>query len=415
MSGNKGVFRVARSQLNAFAEGREKYITTVSYGTADGMIIDETNGGQPAGWRTKDGRLWFPTIKGLVSIDSPAGEALRPPVFVERVVVNNATADAASLASLGPGQTDAEFHFTAVDLGAAEKTRFKYRLDGYDPEWIDSGARRVAYYTKIPPGSYRFEVLATNSDGVWSTVPGSVALAVRPLWWQRRIVQAAAGILLLVATGFGVRSVSLRRARARVAELERERALEKERSRIARDLHDDLGSRLTLIAMMADSPAEAASGRIAGAARDAARTMDELVWAVNARNDTVEGFAYYLAQFVEEHVVAAGIRCRMILPPELPARALGADVRRHVYLACKEAVNNAIKHSGAGQISVTLTVEDDRLHVEIADTGRGLPPSIDPTGNGLKNYRERMEAAGGTAVVESRENMGTKVTFEVPI
>jgi ligand-binding sensor domain-containing protein len=165
MSGNRGVYRVARSQLNAFAEGRIPYLTSVTYGTADGMIIEETNGGSPAGWRTPDGRLWFPTIKGLVSIEPTAAAATTPPVVVEQVIANGRNAERGALEALGPGHVDAEFRYTAIDLGAGEKTRFRYRLTNYDPAWVDGGPRRVAYYTKVPPGRYQFEVMATDSDG----------------------------------------------------------------------------------------------------------------------------------------------------------------------------------------------------------------------------------------------------------
>jgi ligand-binding sensor domain-containing protein/signal transduction histidine kinase len=420
MSGNKGVYRVARSQLNDFAEGRLSYITAVSYGTADGMIIDETNGGQPAGWRTPDGRFWFPTIKGLVGID-PLGEGAQPPpVVVERAVVNGQSNDPRTLPPFGPGTTGAEFHYTAIDLGAAEKTRFRYRLEGYDDRWTDAGARRVAYYTGIQPGTYHFEVIATDSDGAWTATPARVPFVVKPFWWQRRAAVAAALLLLVAATALVARHVVLRGERARLAEVERdrarERALDQERSRIARDLHDDLGSRLTHIGMMADTAEGAAVvPRIAAAARDAARTMDELVWAVNARNDTVESFAHYLAHFAEEHVIPAGLRCRVMMPPDLPPRPLAADVRRNLYLACKEAVNNAVKHAQADAIRVAFRIDGATLAVEIADDGRGLPPDVDPTGNGLKNYRERMEAARGTLAVESSPGAGTRVTFRVPL
>jgi signal transduction histidine kinase/streptogramin lyase len=415
MSGNKGVVRVARSDLDAVAYGRATYVPSVSFGTADGMMTDETNGGQPAGWRGSDGSLWFPTIKGLVKIDSTPAATKPPPVFVEHVIADGRESDLARPGVVARGSADVQFRFTAVDLTAAEKTRFRYRLSHYDRDWIEAGDRRVAYYTQIPPGEYRFEVRAANADGVWSATPAGIAFVVMPLWWQRREVQGVGFGLLLAATGFSVWLVSQRRARARVAELEREQALDRERSRIARDLHDDLGSRLTHIAMMADSGSGASEGRIALAARDAARTMDELVWAVNARNDTVEGFAFYLAQFAEEHIVAAGIRCRLMLPPELPAQGIGADVRRHLYLACKEAVNNAVKHSGASEIHVLLSVDASRLVVEVADNGRGLPAAVDPTGNGLKNYRERMDAAGGTVRVDAPAGRGTRVAFAVPL
>jgi ligand-binding sensor domain-containing protein/signal transduction histidine kinase len=416
MSGNKGVYRVARSQLNDFADGRISYVTAVVYGTADGMVIDETNGGQPAGWQTPDGKLWFPTIKGLVGIDPVTEPAAAPPVYVERTVVAGQSLEAEALSRLGPGIADAEFHYTAIDLKAAEKTRFRYRLNGENGAWIDAGTRRVAYFTNLRPGSYTFEVIATNSDGVWGTTPARVSLVVIPFWWQRTETIVAALFLLVAVTGFVVRYATLRRARARVAELERERALERERTRIARDLHDDLGSRLSHIAMMADASAAAdPEARIAGAARAAVQTMDELVWAVNARNDTVENFAYYVAQYAEEHVIGAGLRCRLELPPDLPPRPLAADMRRHLYLAVKEAINNALKHAGASEIRLSLRIDTHALAVEVADDGRGLPEAIDATGNGLKNFRERMDAAGGTLEVASAPGQGTRLTFTVPL
>lgn len=402
MSGNKGVFRVARAQLDEFANGGIAAITSISYGTADGMIIEETNGGQPAGWRAADGRLWFPTIKGLVSIEPDAAPAAMPTVYIERTVVKN---------------RDAEFHFTAVDLSAAEKTRFRYRLAGYDRQWIDSGVRREAYYTNIPPGEFRFEVVATNSDGVWSASPAHTALSVSPFWWERRDAQLAMLLGLLVLTGFGVRELSLRRARARLAELMREQALERERSRIARDLHDDLGSQLSHMALMAARTETGEPGqRLAAAARSAVQTMDELVWSVNARNDTVEAFAYYVAQYAEEHVGIAGLRCRLALPPALPARPLAADARRHLFLAFKEAINNVLKHAQASEIRVSLDTHLDAIVLEVADNGCGLSSAaMDPTGNGLGNLKERMEAVGGSVQVDSHPGQGTRLTFTVPL
>ena len=145
------------------------------------------------------------------------------------------------------------------------------------------------------------------------------------------------------------------------------------------------------------------------------RTMDELVWAVNARNDTVESLAYYLAQFVEEHVAAAGLRYRLRLPPDLPPIPLASDTRRHVFLAVKEAVTNAIKHASASEIAVSMEVDSHGLAIAVADDGTGLPPGVDPTGNGLRNFQERMRLAGGTLSVETAPGRGTRLTFAVPL
>lgn len=413
MSGNKGVYRVARSQLNAFADGRIAHITSVSYGMADGMIIDETNGGQPAGWRADDGRLWFPTIKGLVGIEPVTGAPAPPPLFLERTMVQGRPLGPGAIPALGPGAIDVEFHYTAVDLSAAEKTRFRYRLDGYDEHWIDAGTRRMAYYTRIPPGRYTFTAAATDSEGAWSATPIRVPIVITPFWWQRIGVQAGALLLLLTATILAVRHIVLRRARARVAELEREHALDRERSRIARDLHDDLGSRLAHIALMAD--ASGAAGTVATATRDALRTMDELVWTVNARNDTVESFAQYASEFVQELATAAGLRCRLQIAPTLDTAPLAADVRRHLYLALKEAVHNVIKHAGASEVTVGLATANGRLQVVVADDGRGVREPQFLTGNGLRNLRERMTAAGGTMRVESGPGTGCRLTLTVPL
>ncbi len=416
MSGNKGIFRVARSQLNEFAKGRQSSVTGVTYGMADGMVTDETNGGQPAGWRTPNGHLWFPTIKGLVEID-PVTDPARPPrVVVERSVVSGRAAAVASLQSLGPGNVDVEFHYTAIDLGAGEKTRFRYRLTGYDEKWIDSGTRRVAYYTKIAPGDYHFEVMATDADGGWSTTPARIAVAVIPHWWQRREAFVAGVFLMMAMTGSGVRHVSLRRARARVAELEREQAIERERSRIARDLHDDLGSRLAQIALIAEDPSGPSPERISNVAREAMRTMDELVWTVNARNDTVEKFAEFAAEFAEEHLSLAGVRYRLQIQPDLEGRRLDADTRRHLFLAFKEAIHNLVKHAGASEVHIALGVEGATLELEITDNGRGLPPGAAAgTGNGLLNMRERMAAAGGTFDIGPADGGGTRVVFRAPV
>lgn len=417
MSGNKGIYRVARSQLNDFADGKLAQINSIAYGVADGMIIDETNGGQPAGWRTADGRFWFPTIKGLVEIDAAVEKGTAPPVFVERTMIAGVAAGADRLQQLGPGHADAEFHYTAVDLAAAEKTRFRYRLHGYDTQWVEAGERRVAFYTNIPPGQYRFEVIATDGDGGWATTPASVALRVAPLLWQRRPVQAAGLVLLLAATVLAARAVLLRRTRARVAELEREQALERERSRIARDLHDDLGSRLAQIAIIAEGPEASRSfERVSGVAHEAMRTMDELVWTVNARNDTVERFGEYVVEFADEHLTLAGIRYRLQIQSDLDGLGLAADTRRHLYLAFKEAIHNIVKHAGATEVHIGLTVEAGILSLEIADDGRGLPAEAAAgTGNGLRNMRERMEAAHGSLRVESSPGRGTRLTFHAPL
>jgi ligand-binding sensor domain-containing protein/signal transduction histidine kinase len=413
MSGNRGIVRVARADLNAFADGRLAYVPSTTFGTADGMLTDETNGGAPAGWRAPDGRLWFPTIKGLVAIEPDWSAPTPPPVFVEGVLAGGRPIGAAD--SAGRGSADVELRYTAVDLGAAEKTRFRYRLVGYDRDWTEAGDRRVAFYTQVPPGRYTFEVIAASGDGLWSAAPARVAITIVPFWWQRREAAVAGVFLLIGITAFIARHVSLRRARARVAELERDQALERERARIARDLHDDLGSRLAQIALIAEGPGGSSPHRIATVAREAMQTMDELVWTVNSRNDTVERFAEFAAEFAEEHLSLAGIRYRLQIQPDLDGRRLDADARRHLFLAFKEAMHNVVKHAGASDVRIALHLSGDTLVLEVADNGRGLAAAAAAgTGNGLRNMRERLELAGGTLTVEPNPGGGTRLVFRAP-
>jgi ligand-binding sensor domain-containing protein/signal transduction histidine kinase len=422
VSTGRGISRLTRDRIDDVAAGRRANLDPIILGRGDGLLNVEGSGGgfDPSGLRDRDGSLWFSTIDGIAVIDPAAFplNTVAPRVNVESVSLAGrpAVPNAYGIVEVPAGTATIELAYTAFSFLSPQQVRFRTRLRGVDDDWQEVGGRRVAYYTRLPPGNYNFEVQATNGDGLGSPRPAMMRLVVAPFWWERRLVQAAAAGLLLILTALSVRAVSFRRARVRLAELERAQALDRERARIARDLHDDLGARLAHIAILAEtSGAVDHYGRIVRAAREAAQTMDELVWTINARNDTVESFATYLGQFAQEHVVAAGLQCRLEIPVDLPDHPLTADARRHLYLASKEAVTNAVKHARASEISVTLRVAAGTLVLEISDDGCGLPAGgVDPTGNGLKNLRERMTAAGGTLEVASVAGAGTRVRCTVP-
>jgi ligand-binding sensor domain-containing protein/signal transduction histidine kinase len=199
MSSNKGVFRVPIQELNDYAEGHRGSIISTAYGTSDGLKDKECNGGfQPAGWQTRDGRLLFPTMKGLAIVDPGKLNTnhIPPPVLIERVTVDGSSFDPGTSITAKPGKGQLEFEFTAPSLVASDKIRFKYKLDGFDREWIDAGERREAYYTNIPPGQYRFTVIACNNDGVWNTRGASQPLELSPHFYQTWLFLAACAGLL---------------------------------------------------------------------------------------------------------------------------------------------------------------------------------------------------------------------------
>jgi PAS domain S-box-containing protein len=221
ISSNRGIFRISREELNDFADGRRSSLTPVSYGVSDGMPTSECNGGgQPAGWRTQDGRLWFPTVRGVVAIDPHRLNLLPPRVIVEQVRAGKVAVDPAGETAVPPGNRDLEFQFIAFSFAAPERVHLRYKLEPFDEDWVDAGTRRVAYYTNMAPGPYSFHVVASNSDGVWNQEGATVRFTLRPHFYETFsfFLLLAVGI---VFSGAGVYRLRVRHLRAREIALER--------------------------------------------------------------------------------------------------------------------------------------------------------------------------------------------------
>src|SRR5262249_18473558 len=223
MSCSRGIFRTRRSELEDVADGRRRSVTSTAFGRADGMRSAECSGfTQPAAWKSKDGRLWFPTIDGAVVIDP---DRIRSNGEPPPVVIEEATVDHRALASgkdglrAPPGRGDLEIHYTGLSFIDPERVQFRYKLEGFDLDWIDAGSRRVAYYTNIPPGSYQFRVIACNNDGVWNQTGAGLEFTLTPHFYQTRWFYTLGGIALALAV-FGAGRVRAARAKARESALE---------------------------------------------------------------------------------------------------------------------------------------------------------------------------------------------------
>ncbi len=187
MTSNRGIFRIAISELEEFVAGKVQQIRSRAYGLSDGIKSTECNGGfQPMGWRGRNGDLYFPTMKGLTALDPRRLESssLPPNVVIEQVIVDHKDLNPNQLIQLPPGKGAMEFQFTALNLVAPEKIRFKYMLEGFDKDWVDAGSRRVAYYTNIPAGEYKFRVIASNGDGAWTRKGAVAAITLQPHYYQ---------------------------------------------------------------------------------------------------------------------------------------------------------------------------------------------------------------------------------------
>jgi signal transduction histidine kinase/ligand-binding sensor domain-containing protein len=441
LSSHDGIIRVSETELNHCADGTASEVHCQTYGVNDGMpTIECSEGLQPAGCKTPDGRLWFPTSKGLVAVNplDVATNLRPPPVRMEAMRVDDqfiTTETGTEPIQVPPGRHRFEFQYTGLSFVDPEKVLFKCRLNGFDADWVDTGAKRTVNYNYIPPGDYSFQVIACNNDGVWNKTGASFAFNVLPFFWQTLWFRILAWSMVVIVSGGLVWFDTRRRMRQKLERLEWQRAVEHERARIAHDIHDDLGAHLTRISMLSDSAraeldnpeqTTGALNQIYETARELTRSMDEIVWAVNPRHDTLEGLASYLEKFAQDLLAAAGIRCRLDMPMELPAWRLTADVRHNLFLAFKETLHNVVKHSAASETYIRLIAKTTSFELVVEDNGRGFVPggrapsrpddsSRLASGNGLENMRRRLAEIHGRCDLQSAPGQGTRVIFTVPL
>jgi signal transduction histidine kinase len=448
-----GIMSVQKSRVEARLAGSTEDLMCHAYGRDDGLpTAGCAIASQPAAWRGADGRLWFATSKGLADVQPTDVDVARQPpgVVLEQIRVDgqpNAFAPAATPASapyflsseqtettpiqLGPGRHQVEFRFTGLDFDDPERIRFKYILKGLENTWTESGGRVVSY-DDLPPGKYEFCVAAENSEGVWSAGQASLTLVIPPHLWETRSFRVAsvASILILVA-GSVFWTLQLRHNR-QLRALEHRHALERERVRIAQDIHDDLGASLTRITMLSQSalnklePVKAPSAelsRIYHTARSMTTAMDEIVWAINPSNDTLENLTVYFAEFVQDFLTPLGLKFNLDMPLSLPDWNIPSEIRHNLFLAFKEALNNAVKHSGATELNIVLKIHQHGFKLIVQDNGRGFELAAaagagngrNGGGYGLANMRSRLEELGGSCLVDSRPGSGTQVTLGVEL
>ena len=280
-----------------------------------------------------------------------------------------------------PGKHRVEFRFAGLSFDAPELMRFRYRLEGLDSDWVEAGTRRTAFYSYLPPGDYQFRVAASDRDGVWTESEARLELTVSRHFWQTWWFITLAGLSLMVSVGTSVRIVEKRKIQSRLKHLEQERALERERTRIAQDLHDEMGAKLCRISFLSEHarrgeipPNELKDQitSISDASREVLHSLDEIVWAVNPQNDTLEHVASYIGQYAEEYFQMTGIQCELDIPTQLPPHPLSSQMRHHLFLATHEALTNILKHSGASRAVISMVFDNATFEINISDNGRGF-------------------------------------------
>lgn len=430
---HQGICCVAKSRLEACANGLADTVDVVTY-LDSSPALECSDEYQPDCWRARDGRLWFATVNGVVSVnpEKVITSSLPPPVVIEEFLVDGEPAklDGGKIV-VPPGHKEFDFQFTALTFNAPDRARFRYRLDKFDNDWVESDTKRSAHYGHLSPNTYRFHIIACNSDGVWNKTGASVEFTVRPYFYQTRSFLIVMSLLVLGGVAAAVRSIATRKYRFELARLAQQHAVERDRSRIAKDIHDDIGAGLTQITLLSElarrepGQADAQLDRISDAARDLTRAMDEIVWAVDPQHDTLASLMDYISAYAEDFLRTANIRCRIDLPAALPAMQVDAELRYNLFLALKESLNNVVKHSGASEVWLRLQLNPKSFTLIVEDNGRGFKAVNGHTtsvsterfssGSGLLNLKKRLESVGGQCVVQSSSGEGTRVEMNVSL
>jgi signal transduction histidine kinase/ligand-binding sensor domain-containing protein len=434
LSTHHGIQRVAKSELDRCADGEIPIIEGQTYDRSDGLPIVEFGGGrQASACKTADGRLWFASSAGLISVD-PARIRPNPdppPVVIESFVMDGRMVPALNHQvsdSLPPDHQRLEIRFSGLSFAAPNKVFFKYRLEGIDKTWSDAGSGRTAFYSRLPAGDYRFDVIACNNDGLWNTKGATLAFTIAPFFWETWWFLSACLLVAAIAVAMLARYLTRRHMQRQIEQMERAHEIERERARIAQDIHDDVGASLSRIAMLSQpgrrdlaepERTTAMLSRIYTTAREVTRSLDEIVWAVDPRHDTLDSLVDYMGRFAQEFLTTANLRCRLDLPVEVPAWPLTAETRHNLFLAFKEALNNVVRHAAASEVRISVMLHSESFELVVKDNGRGFDSGRSEraasdritTGNGLANMRKRLARIAGRFEIASQSGAGTSVTL----
>jgi ligand-binding sensor domain-containing protein/signal transduction histidine kinase len=425
MSSNKGIFRAEARELQDVAEGIRPALHGVSYGIPDGLLSAECNGGcQPAGLRTRDGCLWFPTTKGVAVVD-PARlplNPLPPPVHIQALVVDQKQVRLGEPLHIPPGSQSLEIHYTALSFILPERVHFEYLLEGLDREWVKASTRRVAYYTSLPPGTFRFRVRACNNDGVWNLEGASHPFEVAPRYYQTPWFYGFCGLLAVALGALLQRHFH----RIRIRELELRNQVLDERQRLARDVHDQLSQTMTGLLLQLEAAGHAlplgpercrpylerASALAREGIAETRRTVQGLRATALDDGDLLQALGAMARRLTEGTPVRVEVD-QMGSPFPLPR-----SVEDDLFRVGQEGITNALRHGQAHRIDVFVTWEEDGVRMSIRDDGRGLEASQNPaspsTGLGLSGMWDRIATDRGTLKVGNRPEGGTVVDVFIP-
>jgi signal transduction histidine kinase/ligand-binding sensor domain-containing protein len=423
----RGITRVAISDLLACGPSPSCSPSVVNFGQSDGLTTSETSSiGHPSAIRTASGSLWFATRKG-VAIADPAHlheDLVPPPVLIERFTVDDVDSPlSTSEVTISPGHSRFTFDYIGLSFSAPSKVRYRYRLEGFDPAWTEAGSRRIAYYTNLSPGHYRFRVQAANPDGVWNDTGAAVAFYLSPPFY-RRLWFLLLAALLIAALGIALYRLRMHRLQARLEA--QYNAILAERNRIAREIHDTLAQGFAGVSVQLELTSHLLTHAGVAAAqqqldqtrllvRQGLEDARRSIWELRAAT-AQDTLPTRLSRLVEQIVGATHAATVNIGGTYRP---LDSAFESEVLRIAQEALTNIVRHAAASSVTVQLRYDATSLHLVITDNGKGFDPHFDALlqqGHfGLQGMRERAAQISGQIALESSPGNGTTLTLEAPI
>lgn len=423
LSSNHGIFRISIAALTSFRRDQKSEVGVVPYSTADGLPPIDTGGaGYPSAWKLNDGSLAFASRRGIVVIDPsrslPSGGP--PPVALEQITVDDKSVTPEEISSLPPGPLHFSFSFAGISLAAPQRVQYRYMLEGLDRTWIDAGTRRVAYYTNIPHGRYRFLVCARNQGDAWGQ-PAVLPFELRPHFHQT-VWFRVLFVMFLGALGLGLYILRVRTLQGRFD------AVAAERNRLAREIHDTLAQsfvavsvRLEVMSQMLRSAAGVERCReqldqTRALVRESLAEARRSIWDLRSDGADAQSLPARLGGLVRETVPRiADTRLEI----SGVYRALAQSLEDELYRIAQEAVANAVRHANARTLRLRLSYELERVSLDVEDDGRGFDLAHAPSGEGghfgLTGMQERARILGTEVILESVPGKGSSVRVVVPL
>ena len=428
MNSNQGIHRSRRSDLNDVADGKISIVNSASYGPEDGLRNVEGNGGkQPAGIKSSDGRLWFPTAGGLAVVDprKVRAESKPPPVIIEDVLIDHSAVNHfEGVVTLEPGRSALDIEYTGLAFRNGDRLRFRYRMEGLDDQWTEAATRRTANFSHIPYGEYTFRVIAANSEGVWNNEGAALKIVVVPPFYRTYwfYTLAALAALSIFSGAFVYRVRQLQAINNERADFTRRLidSQENERRRIALELHDSLGQSLTIIrnrALMSLTRTNEHETlieqmrEISDASAEALRETREIAHTLHPAQIEHLGLPAALSTLVDSIESGTSIAFTKNIFDKIAP--ITNDEAINLYRIAQESLSNIIKHSGAKNATVGLQQTDDHVTLSIADDGIGFSGDGSHGGLGLKGIHERAGNIGAQLKVQSGAEKGTRITVSL--